>query len=164
MLSKNLELSLHRALTLAHKCSHEYATLEHLLLALTEDPDACAALNGCGASLPELCDDLKNFLGNELSALMVDDAVEVKPTAGFQRVIHRAAIHAHSSDGKTVTGANVLAEMFGEHESHAVFFLKGQGITYLDVINYISHGVVKYPDSEDIDLEDQKYHMVSNMA
>lgn len=148
MLSKNLELSLHRALTLAHKCSHEYATLEHLLLALTEDPDACAVLNGCGASLPVLCDDLKKFLGNELSALMVDDTVEVKPTAGFQRVIHRAAIHAHSGSNKVVTGANVLAEMFGEHESHAVFFLKGQGITYLDVINYISHGVVKFPDEE----------------
>jgi ATP-dependent Clp protease ATP-binding subunit ClpA len=151
MLSKNLELSLHRALTLAHKCSHEYATLEHLLLALTEDPDACAVLNGCGASVPELCDDLKNFLGKELAALVVDNNVEVKPTAGFQRVIHRAAIHAHSASSKIVTGANVLAEMFGEHESHAVFFLKGQGITYLDVINYISHGVVKFPYNEDDD-------------
>jgi ATP-dependent Clp protease ATP-binding subunit ClpA len=156
MLSKNLELSLHRALTLAHKCSHEYATLEHLLLALTEDPDACAVLNGCGASIPELCDELKNFLGKELSALIVDSTVEVKPTAGFQRVIHRAAIHAHSSSSKVVTGANVLAEMFGEHESHAVFFLKGQGITYLDVINYISHGVVKFPHGDDDILEDDE--------
>jgi ATP-dependent Clp protease ATP-binding subunit ClpA len=154
MLSKNLELSLHRALTLAHKCSHEYATLEHLLLALTEDPDACAVLNGCGASIPELCDELKTFLGKELSALVVDSSVEVKPTAGFQRVIHRAAIHAHSSSSKVVTGANVLAEMFGEHESHAVFFLKGQGITYLDVINYISHGVVKFPHGDEDMLED----------
>ena len=143
MLSKNLELSLQRALTLANKCSHEYATLEHLLLALTEDPDACAVLNGCGASLPELCDDLKNFLSNELSALVVDSDVEVKPTAGFQRVIHQAAIHSHSLPDKVVTGANILAEMFGEHESHAVFFLKDQSITYLDVINYISYGVVK---------------------
>lgn len=147
MLSKNLELSLHRALTLAHKCSHEYATLEHLLLALTEDPDACAVLNGCGASLPVLCDELKKFLSKELAALVVEGNVDVKPTAGFQRVIHRAAIHAHSSSSKVVTGANVLAEMFGEHESHAVFFLKEQGITYLDVINYISHGVIKFPQS-----------------
>lgn len=156
MLSKNLELSLHRALTLAHKCSHEYATLEHLLLALTEDPDACAVLDGCGASVPDLCDSLKNFLGKELSALVVDGNVEVKPTAGFQRVIHRAAIHAHSSNSSMVSGANVLAEMFGEHESHAVFFLKSQGITYLDVINYISHGVVKYPNDEEAMDEDEE--------
>ncbi len=157
MLSKNLELSLHRALTLAHKCSHEYATLEHLLLALTEDPDACAVLNGCGASIPDLSGELKIFLAKELSALVVSSDVEVKPTAGFQRVIHRAAIHAHSSSNKVVTGANVLAEMFGEHESHAVFFLKDQGITYLDVINYISHGVVKYSDGinrDDDELEE----------
>jgi ATP-dependent Clp protease ATP-binding subunit ClpA len=155
MLSKNLELSLHRALTLAHKCSHEYATLEHLLLALTEDPDACAVLNGCGASLPSLCEELKHFLGNDLEALVVENNSDVKPTAGFQRVIHRAAIHAHSSNSKIVTGANVLAEMFGEHESHAVFFLKGQGITYLDVINYISHGVIKFADDNE-DLQENE--------
>jgi ATP-dependent Clp protease ATP-binding subunit ClpA len=149
MLSKNLELSLHRALTLAHKCSHEYATLEHLLLALTEDPDACAVLNGCGANLPTLCDEIKHFLSHDLEALVVQNNTDVKPTAGFQRVIHRAAIHAHSANNKVVTGANVLAEMFGEHESHAVFFLKGQGITYLDLINYISHGIMKFSDENE---------------
>lgn len=138
MLSKNLELSLNRALTIAHKCSHEYATLEHLLLGLTEDPDACEVLNGCGASIPELCNNLKKFLSTELSALVAEGNVEVKPTAGFQRVIHRAAINANSSNKKQVTGANVLVEMYGEHESHAVFFLKEQGITYLDIVNYIS--------------------------
>ncbi len=138
MLSKNLELSLHRALTIAHKCSHEYATLEHLLLGLTEDPEACEVLNGCGANIPELCDELKVFLSTKLTALVVESNVEVKPTAGFQRVIHRAAINAHSTSRKQVTGANVLAEMFGEHESHAIYFLKEQGITYLDVVNYIA--------------------------
>lgn len=138
MLSKNLELSLHRALTIAHKCSHEYATLEHLLLGLTEDPDACEVLNGCGASIPELSNSIKKFLSTELSALVVDGNVEVKPTAGFQRVIHRAAINAHSSNRKQVTGANVISEMYGEHESHAVYFLKEQGITYLDIVNYIA--------------------------
>jgi len=158
MLSKNLELSLHRALTLAHKCSHEYATLEHLLLALTEDPDACSVLDGCGASIPDLCDELKSFLSKELSALVVEGTVEVKPTAGFQRVIHRAAIHAHSAKSTVVSGANVLAEMFGEHESHAVFFLKGQGITYLDIINYISHGVIKsHTAEEDFDDDDDLF-------
>jgi len=138
MLSKNLESSLNRALTIAHKCSHEYATLEHLLLGLTEDPDAGEVLEGCGANLPELSDLLKKFLSTELSALVVPGNIEVKPTAGFQRVIHRAAINAHSANKKQVTGANVIAEMFGEHESHAVYFLKAQGITYLDVVNYIA--------------------------
>lgn len=138
MLSKNLELSLHRALTIAHKCLHEYATLEHLLLGLTEDSEACEVLNGCGANIPELCSDLKSFLSTELSALVVEGNIEVKPTAGFQRVIHRAAINAHAANRKQVTGANIIAEMFGEHESHAVYFLKEQGITYLDVTNYIA--------------------------
>lgn len=138
MLSKNLEISLHRALTIANKCSHEYATLEHLLLGLTEDPEACEVLNGCGANVFELCDGLKKFLSSELSALVVSGNVEVKPTAGFQRVIHRAAINAHAANRKQVTGANVLAEIFGEHESHAIYFLKEQGITYLDVVNYIA--------------------------
>lgn len=138
MLSKNLELSLHRALTIAHKCSHEYATLEHLLLGLTEDPDACEVLNGCGANIPELCSNLKKFLNHELSALVVEGNIEVKPTAGFQRVIHRAAINAHSSSKKNVTGANVIAEMFGEHESHAIYFLKEQGVSYLEIVNYIA--------------------------
>lgn len=153
MLSKNLELSLHRALTLAHKCSHEYATLEHLLLALTEDPDASAVLEGCDVEINELCESLKEFLGNELSALVANGGVEVKPTAGFQRVIHRAAIHVHSSGKKVVTGANVLAEIFGEHDSHAVFFLKEQGTTYLDVVNYLSHGTVTFPESNDIPID-----------
>lgn len=172
MLSKNLELSLHRALTLAHKCSHEYATLEHLLLALTEDPDACAVLDGCGASITALSEELKAFLGKELSALIVEGNVEVKPTAGFQRVIHRAAIHAHSSSNNMVNGANVLAEMFGEHESHAVYFLKGHGVTYLDIVNYISHGVVKMrkeePEIEEDDIFDdfpqQMFERISKPA
>jgi ATP-dependent Clp protease ATP-binding subunit ClpA len=139
MLSKNLEISLNRALTIAHKFSHEYATLEHLLLGLTEDPDATDVLAGCGANLQELSDLLKHFLSTELGALIAPDNIEVKPTAGFQRVIHRSAINAHSANKKQVTGANVIAEMFGEHESHAVYFLKSQGITYLDVVNHIAN-------------------------
>lgn len=155
MLSRNLELTLHRALTLAHKCSHEYATLEHLLLALSEDPDACAVMHGCGVNIPDLCERLKSFLSDELNALVVDSTVEVKPTAGFQRVIHKAAIHIHSSGRKVVTGANILAELFGEHESHAVFFLKEYGLTYLDVINYLSHGMSK-SGKEDTDNSDSQ--------
>jgi ATP-dependent Clp protease ATP-binding subunit ClpA len=144
MLSKNLEVSLHRALSLARDFHHEYATLEHLLLSLSEDPDANSVMHGCGVNLPLLCDKLKNFLHHELAALITETATETKPTAGFQRVVHRAAIHVHAAGKKEVTGANVLAEIFSERESYAVFFLTEQGITCLDVMNFISHGVVKY--------------------
>lgn len=148
MLSKNLEMSLHRALSVAVEYRHEYATLEHLLLALSEDPDAAAVMRGCGINLNGLRDSLINFLTNELSTLVVDKVVESKPTAGFQRVIHRAAIHVHAAGREEVTGANVLAEIFSERESHAVYFLHEQNVTSLDVINYISHGIVKYGDNE----------------
>lgn len=144
MLSKNLEMSLHRALGIAREFHHEYATLEHLLLALSEDPDANSVLLGCGIDLTILCQKLKRFLRHELSALVATEITETKPTAGFQRVIHRAAIHVHASGKKEVTGANVLAEMFSERESYAVFFLNEQNISAMDVMNFITHGVVKY--------------------
>lgn len=144
MLSKNLEMSLHRALAVAREYHHEYATLEHLLLALSEDPDANSVMHGCGVNLLQLRERLRNFLSNELSALIIHGEVEAKPTAGFQRVIHRAAIHVHSAGKCEVTGANVLAEIFSERESHAVYFLHEQNLTSLDVMNYISHGVVKF--------------------
>lgn len=155
MLSKNLELSLHRALSLAQEYKHEYATLEHLLLALTEDPDASPVLRGCGIDLEELCENLRDFLSNELSALVSEGQAEVKPTAGFQRVIHRAAIHVHTAGKKEVTGANILAEMFSEQDSHAVYFLKKQGTTYFDVINYISHGVVKFQNEGTLPFQEK---------
>jgi ATP-dependent Clp protease ATP-binding subunit ClpA len=144
MLSKNLEISLHRALTIAREFHHEYATLEHLLLSLSEDPDANTVMLGCGVDLTLLCQKLKRFLRHELSALVTPEATETKPTAGFQRVIHRAAIHVHAAGKKEVTGANVLAEMFSERESYAVFFLNEQNITAMDVMNFIAHGVMKY--------------------
>lgn len=162
MLSKNLEQSLHRALILAHDYSHEFATIEHLLLSLLEDIDAKSVLKGCGADINELAEELKSFLEHDLSALVVNSDVEVKPTAGFQRVIHRAAIHAHSSSRDNVTGANVLAEIYSESESHAVFFLKSQGVTYLDVINYISHGVIKLSDETE-ESDDSFENMVEEL-
>src|ERR1700734_3601459 len=116
MLSKNLEMSLHRALAIAGEYRHEYATLEHLLLALSEDPDAAAVMRGCGVNLSGLKDALANFLKHELSALISDGDGEAKPTAGFQRVIHRAAVHVHAAGREEVTGANVLAEIFSERE------------------------------------------------
>ncbi len=150
MLSKNLEISLHRALALAKKYRHEYATLEHLLFALTDDPDAAAVMRGCGISLPDIKKHLSEFLENELTSLIVDEVEEARPTAGFQRVIHRAAIHVQSAGKTEVTGANVLVALFSERDSHAVYFLQEQELSRLDVVNYISHGIVKYADNQKI--------------
>jgi ATP-dependent Clp protease ATP-binding subunit ClpA len=146
MLSKSLEHTLHRALGLAKHYRHEYATLEHLLLALTEDADAAAVMRGCGIVIPDLRRSVTDFLENDLNSLVVEHLDEAKPTAGFQRVIHRAAIHVQSAGKQEVTGANVLVALFSERESHAVYFLQEQDINRLDVVNYISHGIVKYGD------------------
>lgn len=146
MLSKHLENSLHRALAMALKYRHEYATLEHLLYALTEDPEASAVMRGCGVNTEELRRSLIDFLENDLTSLVVEQLDEAKPTAGFQRVIHRAAIHVQSAGKTEVTGANVLVALFSERESHAVYFLQEQDISRLDVVNYLSHGIVKYGD------------------
>lgn len=146
MLSKNLETSLHRALAVAKSYNHEFATLEHLLLALSEDADACVVLRGCSININKLRQDLVDFLENELGDLVVQGIEEAKPTSGFQRVIHRAAIHVQSAGKTEVTGANVLIALFSERESHAVYFLQEQDLTRLDVVNYISHGIVKYGD------------------
>lgn len=147
MLSKNLEISLHRALALAKKHSHEYATLEHLLYALGDDPDAAAVMQGCGLDIARIKQNIGNFLDNELNSLIVEDLDESKPTAGFQRVIHRAAIHVQSAGKHEVTGANVLVALFSERDSHAVYFLQEQDVNRLDVVNYISHGIMKYQES-----------------
>ena len=145
MLSRNLEKSLHRALAQASERHHEYATLEHLLMALTEDQDAIAVLKACGVDIEKLGGDLKNYLDNELSNLEVDGSEDPKPTASFQRVVQRAAIHVQSSGRQEVTGANVLVAMFSERESHAVYYLQEQDMTRFDAVNYISHGIAKVP-------------------
>jgi ATP-dependent Clp protease ATP-binding subunit ClpA len=145
MLSRNLEQTLHRALAVANERSHEYATLEHLLYALTEDQDAMAVLRSCGISLPDLKDQLGTYIENELAYLVNKDAEEAKPTTAFQRVLQRAAIHVQSSGREEVTGANVLVALFSERESHAVFFLQEQDMTRFDAVNYISHGIAKIP-------------------
>ena len=150
MLSKNLERSLHRALTLARELRHEYATLEHLLLALSEDPDASVVIKGCGVELDGLKSDLLQFLKFDLPPVPVEGRFETKPTAGFQRVIHRAAVHVHAAGQAEVTGANVLAEMFSERESHAVFFMHQQSLTCLDIINYMSTDVASAAPRDDI--------------
>ncbi|MEC7576785.1 MAG: Clp protease N-terminal domain-containing protein, partial [Pseudomonadota bacterium] len=149
MLSKNLEQTLHKALAAAGEFHHEYATLEHLLLALTDDQDAMAVLRSCGISLPDLRDQLTTYIENELTYLVNLESEEAKPTTAFQRVLQRAAIHVQSSGREEVTGANVLVAMFSERESHAVYFLQEQDMTRFDAVNYISHGIAKVPTEGD---------------
>ncbi len=145
MLSRNLEQTLHRALALANERRHEYATLEHLLLALTEDQDCVAVLRACNVDVERLRKELVDYLDTELVNLVTTRPDEAKPTAGFQRVLQRAAIHVQSSGREEVTGANVLVALFAERESHAVYFLQEQDMTRFDAVNYISHGVAKAP-------------------
>src|SRR4051794_7270158 len=145
MLSRNLEQSLHRALAYANERRHEYATLEHLLLALGEDQDAVAVLRACGVDLDKLRGELIEYLDNELTNLITSRPDDAKPTAGFSRVLQRAAVHVQSSGREEVTGANVLVALFSERESHAVYFLQEQEMTRFDAVNYISHGIAKAP-------------------
>jgi len=145
MLSPTLEQTLHRALAYANERRHDYATLEHLLLALADDQDAIAVMRACNLDLEKLKRELTDYIDNQLSNIVGKHHNEAKPTAGFQRVLQRAAIHVQSSGREEVTGANVLVAMFSERESHAVFFLQEQDMSRLDAVNYISHGVAKVP-------------------
>ncbi len=147
--SRSLEDALHRALALANERCHEYATLEHLLLALIEDQDAASVMRACNVDLDLLRKNLEDYVDNELSSLVVDDDEDSKPTAGFQRVIQRAVIHVQSSGREEVTGANVLVAIFAERESHAAYFLQEQDMTRYDAVNYISHGIAKRPGASD---------------
>nr|WP_321444252.1 ATP-dependent Clp protease ATP-binding subunit ClpA [uncultured Cohaesibacter sp.] len=143
--SNSLEIALHKALSVANERSQEYATLEHLLLALIEDSDAAAVMRACGVDLRLLESNLQDYIDNELSNLVQERRVDAKPTAGFQRVIQRAVIHVQSSGREEVTGANVLVAIFAERESHAAYFLHDQDMTRYDAVNYISHGISKVP-------------------
>lgn len=143
--SRSLEQALHRALALANERRHEYATLEHLLLALVDDQDAAAVMRACSVDLDLLRRNLVDYIDSELTNLVTDGRDDSKPTAGFQRVIQRAVIHVQSSGREEVTGANVLVAMFAERESHAAYFLQEQDMTRYDAVNYISHGIAKRP-------------------
>ncbi len=145
MLSRNLEKTLHSALEEATKRNHEYATLEHLLLALTYDQDAMAVLRSCGINIDDIKAQLEKYLDQELIYLKTEEADDAKPTTAFQRVLQRAAIHVQSSGREEVTGANVLVALFSERESHAVYYLQEQDMTRFDAVNYISHGIAKVP-------------------
>ena len=141
MLSRELEETLRRAMSNAASCSHEFATLEHLLLALTEDSDALEVLHACNVDIDELVKKLGEFIEIELASIVDPEGnVDVQPTASFQRVIQRAIIHTQSSGREVATGANVLVSIFSERESHAVWFLKSLNMTRLDAVSFISHG------------------------
>src|SRR3954452_21404315 len=142
--SSTLEAAIHNALGQANQRKHELATLEHLLLALIDEPDAARVMKACGVDLDKLRKTIIAFLDEELDALISDiDGSEASPTTGFQRVIQRAAIHVQSSGRSEVTGANVLVAIFAERESHAAYFLQEQDMTGYDAVNYISHGIAK---------------------
>jgi len=144
-LSRSLEQALHRAIKLASDRHHEYATLEHLLLALTEDSDAAQVMKACNVDLEALKRSLTKYVDEELITLVIEDGEDAKPTTGFQRVVQRAVLHVQNSGRDEVTGANVLVALFTERESHAVYFLQEQNMTRLDAVSYISHGIAKRP-------------------
>ncbi|MGY1490488.1 ATP-dependent Clp protease ATP-binding subunit ClpA [Methylobacillus pratensis] len=146
MIAQELEVSLHMAFMDARQKRHELITVEHLLLAMIDNPTAADVLRSCGANLDNLRSELSNYIEEHTPTVEGNEEVDTQPTLGFQRVIQRAILHVQSSGKKEVTGANVLVAIYGEKDSHAVFFLHQQGITRLDVVNYISHGVAKVTD------------------
>jgi ATP-dependent Clp protease ATP-binding subunit ClpA len=147
--SQGLEKALHQALTFANERHHEYATLEHLLLALIDDNDASAVMRACNVDLDELKQTVLTYIDTELDNLVTGYDEDSKPTAGFQRVIQRAVIHVQSSGREEVSGANVLVAIFAERESHAAYFLQEQQMTRYDAVNYISHGIAKRPGASE---------------
>ncbi|MDF1734701.1 MAG: ATP-dependent Clp protease ATP-binding subunit ClpA [Minwuia sp.] len=144
-LSRHLEETLRRALNLAGERNHEYATLEHLLLSLIDDPDAVAVMRACNVDLGKLAQELTRFIDEDLKDLAQTLEEDAKPTLSFQRVVQRALIHVQSSGREEVTGANILVAIFAERESHAAYFLQQQDMTRLDAVSYISHGIAKAP-------------------
>jgi ATP-dependent Clp protease ATP-binding subunit ClpA len=144
-LSRSLEQALHRAIKLASDRHHEYATLEHLLLALMDDSDAGQVMKACNVDMDALKKSVQKYVDEELMTLVIEDGEDAKPTTGFQRVVQRAVLHVQNSGRDEVTGANVLVALFTERESHAVYFLQEQNMTRLDAVSYISHGIAKRP-------------------
>ncbi|HUU72099.1 MAG TPA: ATP-dependent Clp protease ATP-binding subunit ClpA [Burkholderiales bacterium] len=146
MIAQELEVSLHMAFMEARQKRHEFITVEHLLLAMLDNPSASEVLRACAANVEELRKLLSDFI-SEHTPVVSGEEVDTQPTLGFQRVIQRAILHVQSSGKKEVTGANVLVAIFGEKDSHAVYFLHQKGVTRLDVVNFISHGITKLPQT-----------------
>ncbi len=151
MIAQELEVSLHMAFVEARQQRHEFITVEHLLLALLDNPSAAEVLRACAANVDELRKNLTGFIKENTPVVPGTEEIDTQPTLGFQRVIQRAIMHVQSTSNgkKEVTGANVLVAIFGEKDSHAVYYLHQQGITRLDVVNYISHGITKTPQPKD---------------
>lgn len=148
MIAQELEVTLHMAFMDARQKRHEFISVEHLLLAMLDNPSASEVLRACGANIDTLREQVGRFVDEHTPRVGGDAEVDTQPTLGFQRVIQRAILHVQSSGKKEVTGANVLVAVFGEKDSHAVYFLTQQGVTRLDIVNYISHGITKAPQSE----------------
>ena len=146
MIAQELEVSLHMAFMEARQKRHEFITVEHLLLALLDNPSASEVLRACAADIDDLRKLLSDFV-TEHTPILAGDEIDTQPTLGFQRVIQRAILHVQSSGKKEVTGANVLVAIFGEKDSHAVYFLHQKGVTRLDIVNFISHGISKVPQA-----------------
>ena len=151
MIAQELEVSLHMAFMDARQKRHELITVEHLLLAMLDNPSASEVLNSCGANLDKLREDVVGHIEEHTPKVGGKDDVDTQPTLGFQRVIQRAMLHVQSSGKKEVTGANVLVAIFGEKDSHAVYFLHQQGIARLDVVNFIAHGIAKTTENNQKD-------------
>jgi ATP-dependent Clp protease ATP-binding subunit ClpA len=150
MIAQELEVSLHMAFVEARQARHEFITVEHLLLALLDNPSAAEAMRACACNIEDLRKSLQNFVSDNTPVLPQSSEADTNPTLGFQRVIQRAIMHVQSTSGgkKEVTGANVLVAIFGEKDSHAVYYLHQQDVTRLDVVNYTSHGITKVPRAE----------------
>jgi ATP-dependent Clp protease ATP-binding subunit ClpA len=148
MIAQELEVSLHMAFVEARQKRHEFITVEHLLLALIDNPSAAEGLRACGANIELLRKDLTQFIGQHTPTVAGEDDIDTQPTLGFQRVIQRAILHVQSSGKKEVTGANVLIAIFGEKDSHAVYYLHKQGVARLDIVNFVSHGISKVPQQK----------------
>jgi ATP-dependent Clp protease ATP-binding subunit ClpA len=151
MIAQELEVSLHMAFVEARQQRHEFITVEHLLLALLDNPSAAEVLRACAANIDDLRKNLGNFIRENTPVVPGNEEIDTQPTLGFQRVIQRAIMHVQSTSNgkKEVTGANVLVAIFGEKDSHAVYYLHQQGITRLDVVNFISHGITKAPQPKE---------------
>ena len=158
MIAQELEVSLHMAFVEARQQRHEFITVEHLLLALLDNPSAAEVLRACAANIEDLRKNLTGFIKENTPVVPGTDDIDTQPTLGFQRVIQRAIMHVQSTSNgkKEVTGANVLVAIFGEKDSHAVYYLHQQGITRLDVVNYISHGITKAPQAKEQGPEEAK--------
>ena len=148
MIAQELEVTLHMAFMDARQKRHEFISVEHLLLAMLDNPSASEVLRACGANIEAMREQLGNFIEEHTPKVAGEGEVDTQPTLGFQRVIQRAILHVQSSGKKEVTGANVLVAVFGEKDSHAVYFLSQQGVTRLDIVNFISHGITKTPQSD----------------